>query len=203
MIFRRLWHVLNLIYDGPKWSEIHLLTFKALRPKKKIGVFTVCRPTLFYSCRPYHFFYKNKKTRLLSDPARAVPDFSTGIQIFRRFYSIPYVGKPFTDTFGFCQSKMATFSSLFVSKNVITKIRKACLKQQVITRWLEIFNDNYPCDGVFLLWVYFPLLLLDVVNRGLELSEERKLNTFITDYIDSHFIIYKSARYVPFVHCRR
>ena len=55
----------------------------------------------------------------------------------------------------------------------------------------------------FLLWVYFPLLLLDVVNRGLELSEERKLNTFITDYIDSCFIIYKSARYVPFVQCRR
>ena len=42
---------------------------------------------------------------------------------------------------------------------------------------------------------------LDVV--GLELSEERKLNTFITDYIDSRFIIYKSARYVPFVKCRR
>ena len=98
---------------------------------------------------------------------------------------------------------MATFSSLFVSKNVITKIRKACLKQQVITRCLEIFNDNYPCDGVFLLWVYFPLLLLDVVNRGLELLEERKLNAFITDYIDSRFIIYKSARYVHFVQCRR
>ena len=31
------------------------------RPKKKIGVFTVCRPTLFYSCRPYHFFSENKK----------------------------------------------------------------------------------------------------------------------------------------------
>ena len=126
--------------------------------QKKIGVFTVCWPTLFYSCRPYHFFSKNKKTRLLSDPAQAVPDFSTGIQIFRWFYSIPYVVKPFTDTFGFCQSKMATFSSLFVSKYVITKIRKACLKQQVITRWLEIFNDNYPCNGLFLLWVYFPLL---------------------------------------------
>ena len=28
---------------------------------RKIGVFTVCRPTLLYSCRPYHFFYKNKK----------------------------------------------------------------------------------------------------------------------------------------------
>ena len=107
--------------------------------------------------------------------ARAVPDFSTGIQIFRCFYSIRYVVKPFTDTIGFCQSKMATFSSLFVSKNVITKIRKACLKQQVIIRWLEIFNDNYPCNGVFPLWVYFPLLLRDIVNRGLELSEERKL----------------------------
>ena len=166
-------------------------------------MFTVCRPTLFYSCRPYHFFSKNKKKRLLSDPARAVPDFSTSIQIFRWFYSIRYVVKPFTDTFGFCQSKMVTFSSLFISKNVITKIRKACLKQQVITRWLEIFNDNYPCDGIFLLWVYFPLLLLDVVNRSLELSEERKLNTFITDYIDSRFIIYKSARYVPFVQGRR
>ena len=111
--------------------------------------------------------------------------------------SIRYVVKPFMDTFRFCQSKMATFSSLFVSKNVITKIKKACLKHQVITRCLEIFNDNYLCDGVFL------LLLLDVVNRGLELSEERKLNTFITDYIDSRFIIYKSARYVPFVQCRR
>ena len=54
-----------------------------VRPKKKIGVFTVCRPTLFYSCRPYHFFSKNKKkTRLLSDPARAVPDFSTSILNF-------------------------------------------------------------------------------------------------------------------------
>ena len=42
-----------------------------------------------------------------------------------------------------------------------------------------------------------------VANRGLELSEERKLNTFITDYIDSRFIIYNSARYVPFVQCRR
>ena len=51
-----------------------------------------------------------------------------------------------------------------------------------------IFNDNYPCDGVFLLWVYFPLLLLDVVNKGLELSEERKFNTFITDYIDSRLL---------------
>ena len=41
---------------------------------------------------------------------------------------------------------------------------------------------------------YFPLLLLDVVNRGLELSEERKFYVFITDYIDWRFIIYKSAR---------
>ena len=32
-----------------------------IRPKKKIGVFTVCRPTLFYSCRPYHFFSENEK----------------------------------------------------------------------------------------------------------------------------------------------
>ena len=93
---------------------------------------------------------------------------------------------------------MATFSSIFVSKNVISKIRKACLKQQVITRCLEIFNDNYPCDGVFLLWVYFPLLFLDVV-----FLEERKLNAFNTDYIDSRFIIYKSARYVPVVQCLR
>ena len=42
-----------------------------------------------------------------------------------------------------------------------------------------------------------------VANRGLELSEERKINTFITDYIDSRFIIYNSARYVSFVQCRR
>ena len=55
---------------------------RSLRPKKKIGVFTVCRPTLFYSCRPYHFFSENKKERRLSNPVRAVPDFSTGIQIF-------------------------------------------------------------------------------------------------------------------------
>ena len=161
---------------------------------KKIGVFTVCRPTLFYSCRPYNFFSKNKKKR---DCCPTLLEW-TGIHFFRWFYSNRYVVKPFTDTFGFCQSKMATFSSLFVSKNVITKIRKACLKQQVITRWLEIFYDSFPCDGVFL-FVYFPLLLLDVVNRGLELSEERKF----TDYIDSRFIIYKSARYVHFVQCRR
>ena len=32
------------------------------------------------------------------------------------------------------ESRMAVFSSLFISKNVITKIRKAYLKQQVITR---------------------------------------------------------------------
>ena len=92
--------------------------------QKKIGVFTVCRLTLFYSCRPYHFFSENKKTRPLSGPAWAVRDFSTGIQIFRWFYSRWYVVKPFTDTFRFCQSKMVTFSSLFASKNVITKIRK-------------------------------------------------------------------------------
>ena len=138
-----------------------------LRPKKKkIDVFTVCWPTLFYSCRPYHFFSENKKTKPLSGPAWAVPDFSTGIQNFRWFCSIRYVVKPFTYTFGFCQSKMATFSSLFVSKNVITKFRKACLKQQVITRWLEILNDNHPCDDVFLFWVYFPFLFLDVVSIG-------------------------------------
>ena len=138
-----------------------------IRQKKKIGVFTVCRPTLFYSCRPYHFFSEiKKKTRPLSVPAWAVPDYSTGIQFFRWFYYIRYVVKPFTDTFGFCQSKMATFSSLFVSKNVIIKIRKACLKQLVITRWLEISNNNHPCDDVFLLCFFFPLLLLDVVSIG-------------------------------------
>ena len=42
-----------------------------------------------------------------------------------------------------------------------------------------------------------------VANRGLELSEERKLNTFITDYTDYRLIIYNSARYVPFVQCLR
>ena len=51
-------------------QESHLLpcvifqspdSFREAPPKKKIGVFTVCRPTLFYSCRPYHFFSKNKK----------------------------------------------------------------------------------------------------------------------------------------------
>ena len=59
-----------------------------------------------------------------------IPACYTGILIFRWFYSIQYVVKPFTYTFGFCQSKMATFSSLFVSKNMITKIRKACLKRK-------------------------------------------------------------------------
>ena len=47
----------------------------------------------------------------------------------------------------------------------------------------------------------FILFPSSVAKRGLELSEERKLNTFITDYIDSGFIIYNSARYVSFVHC--
>ena len=46
-------------------------------------------------------------------------------------------------------------------------------------------------------------MLLDVVNRGLEVSEERKLTVFITDYTNSRFIIYKNARYVPFVQCLR
>ena len=119
------------------------------------------------------FSQKIKKTRPLSGPAWAVPDFSTGIQFFRWFYSIWYVVKPFTDTFGFCQSKMATFSSLFISKNVITKIRRACLKLQVITRWLEILNDNHPCDDVFLLWVYFPLLLLDVVSPVVSIGRKK------------------------------
>ena len=59
------------------------LANNCLRPKKKIGVFTVCRPTLFCSCRPYHFFSENKKTRQFSGPTSAVPDFSTGIQNFR------------------------------------------------------------------------------------------------------------------------
>ena len=100
------------------------------KAKKKIVVFTVCRPTLFYSCRPYHFFPKIKKRDcfpvLLERSRMLVP-------VFKFFAdSIRYVVKPFTDTFGFCQSKMVTFSSLFISKNVITKIRKACLKQQVI-----------------------------------------------------------------------
>ena len=43
-----------------------------------------------------------------------------------------------------------------------------------------------------------------VANRGLELSEERKLNTFITDYIDSGFIIipaffFRKKGYINFV----
>ena len=122
--------------------------------------FKAADPTIFSQKK------KKKKMRPLSGPAWAVPDFSTGIQNFRWFYSIRNVVKPFTDTFWFCQSKMATFSLLFVSKNVITKIRKACLKQQVITRWLEKFNNNHPCDDVFLHWVYFPLLLIDVVSIG-------------------------------------
>ena len=36
----------------------------------------------FIAADPTIFSQKIKKTRLLSDPARAVPDFSTGIQIF-------------------------------------------------------------------------------------------------------------------------
>ena len=61
---------------------------------------------------------------------------------------------------------------------------------------LEILNDNHPFDDVFLLLVYFLLLLLDGVS-----IEKRKLNAFITDYTKSRFIIYKNARYVPFVQC--
>ena len=98
-------------------------------------------------------------------------------------------------SFRFCQSKMVTFSLLFVSKNVITKIRKACLKQQVITRWLEIFNDNHPCDDAFLLWVYFPLLLLDVVSTGRKKKVKRQ------SFTNWRFIVYKNVRYVPFVQC--
>ena len=74
-------------YERPKTTATGIEIAAALatgKAKKKICVFTVCRPTLFYSCRPYHFFSekKHKKTRPFSGPASAVPDFSTGIQIF-------------------------------------------------------------------------------------------------------------------------
>ena len=105
----RLWDILLTMHVWQMEGWMDNLAKKHIPPKakKKIGVFTVCRPTLFYSCRPYHFFSENKKkTRQFSGPASVVPDFSTGIQNFRWFYSIWYVVKPFTDTFGFCQSKM-------------------------------------------------------------------------------------------------
>ena len=46
-----------------------------LRPKKKIGVFTVCRPTLFYNCRPYHFFSENKKNETVFRSCFSGPGF--------------------------------------------------------------------------------------------------------------------------------
>ena len=36
-------------------------SINSIRPPQKIGVFRVCRPTLFDSCRPYHFSPKIKK----------------------------------------------------------------------------------------------------------------------------------------------
>ena len=45
----------------------------------------------FIAADPTIFSPKIKKTRPLSGPAWAVPDFSTGIQIFRWFYSIRYI----------------------------------------------------------------------------------------------------------------
>ena len=135
-------------------------------------MFTVCRPTLFYCCRPYHFFSKNKKKRdccpTLLERSRVL------VLVFKFFADLFYLVCSQT-FYGYLRILSIQDGDVLVAfhfKNVITKIRKACSKQQVITRCLEIFNDNYPCDGVFLLWVYFPLLLLDVVNRGLELSEE-------------------------------
>ena len=59
-----------------------------------------------------------------------------------------YVVKPFADTFGFCQSKMATFSSLFVSKNVITKIKKACLKLLMIIN-ITSGSNSYIRDIIY------------------------------------------------------
>ena len=123
-------HRLALVTSQAANAVPYLVDYQnTLRPKK-IGVFTVCRPTLFYSCQPYHFFSENKKK---NETCPVLLEGSQILVLVFKFFADSVV-KPFTDTFGFCQSKMATFLSLFVSKNVITKIRKACLKQQVITR---------------------------------------------------------------------
>ena len=103
-----------ILFTQITWADSEFQ--RGVRPKKKIGVFTVCRPTLFYSCGPYHLFSENKKKRdsfpVLLQWSRIL------VSVFKIFAdSIWYVVKPFTDTFGFCQSKMATFSSLFFSKN--------------------------------------------------------------------------------------
>ena len=70
------------------------------------------------------FFFLNKKKRdrcpVLLERSRIL------VTVFKFFYdSIRYVVKPFVDTFGFCQSKMATFSSLFCLKKCNHQDRKS------------------------------------------------------------------------------
>ena len=60
--------------DYPK-SLISRINDVYVRPKKKIGVFTVCQPTLFYSCRPYHFFSENKKNETVFRSCLSGPGF--------------------------------------------------------------------------------------------------------------------------------
>ena len=76
----------------------------------------------FITADPTIFSQKIKKKRdsfpvLLQRSRILVPV----LENFRRFDSIPYVVKPFTVTFGFCQSKMATFSS-FLSQELDVNI---------------------------------------------------------------------------------
>ena len=154
----------------------------------------------FIAADPTIFSQKIKKTRQFSGPASVVPDFSLGIQNFCWIYSIWYVVKPFTDTFVFCQFKIATFSNV------------AFLFKKMWSPWSEKLvwsNKSSPDDLGYLMTTihekksfFFGLISL-LCCMMLLVLEERKLNAFITDYTNSHFIIYKNARYVPFFQCLR
>ena len=67
-----------------------VFSFIPYQAKKKIGVFTVCRPTLFYSCRPYHFFSKTKKNETVVGPCSCCPRFKYWYSNFSLilFYSV-------------------------------------------------------------------------------------------------------------------
>ena len=145
--------------DMPE-SLLLVYTKDGFRPKKKIGVFTVCLPTLFYSCRPYHFFSETKKKETVVRSCLSGPGFKYWYSNFSLilFYSVC------SQTFyGYLRILSIQDGDVLIAFR-FKKMWSACLKQQVITRWLEMFNVNHPCDDVFLLWVYFPLLLLDVVS---------------------------------------
>ena len=89
----------------------------------------------FKAADPTIFSPKIKKARLLSDPARVVPDFSTGIQIFADSILFGMKSNLLRIPSDFVNPRWRhSRHFLFKKKKVITKVRKACLKQQDITR---------------------------------------------------------------------